>query len=91
MPGTRRPRRIRAYETTVSDPEAEGPPRAGDGEPAAAPTKTVNKDRLATALRENLRRRKEQRGARRAAALESAARAKASDDANSTDEPESEK
>ena len=79
-----------AFETLVSDPEAGEPPRTGDGAPAA-PAKTANKDRLAAALRENLRRRKAQRGARRATTAKAAAPGAMGDAGDRADDPDSEK
>ncbi len=54
----------------VSDPEAGEPPREADRKTAATPEKNAAKDRLAAALRENLRRRKTQRRGRSAAVSE---------------------
>ena len=66
----------------MSDPEAGEPPQQDDGKPTAAPPAPANKDRLATALRENLRRRKAQRGARKATASAAAARAETDNNAD---------
>lgn len=80
IPPARRPWGVRACEANVSDPEAEEPPQKGDGA-----TKAANKERLATALRENLRRRRAQRGARKATKADSMAAPAAGSDTNSVE------
>lgn len=65
---------VAASDPERSVPEAGEPPREENGRSVSASEKKAAKDRLAAALRENLRRRKAQRAGRGAAALRPAAR-----------------